>query len=398
MHNRNFYIKDSELDDYRKQIINKRTDNSFIVSGRVGSGKLVLALWKAKQIQSEDRGTVQIIVFTKALKQYISEGARQIGINTDIVDYHWNWKNLRGSPAADYIIIYEAQYFSTEEIILMKEKANNAMFIFGESKPDSVMSKNFPYYTSMEEIALITGFPLETLVFTYSLPKKIARLAMHITSNESCLEDRCIYEGIQKPKILCFKNTNDQFEYMFKTIHRKMEQDVAVVFNTNREISSAYHYASSNGYTIETNAKVEPMPNPYLSWKSKEIKEFLKSMNITLNDIPIHDLYLKPENVYEEIKALRVDYDKKHKPPGTINFYSHNPKFLTYHSISGIVFDTVFLPNCNTQDVQCLYDAIIHTSNDLYIMYSGEMSPLLKNIPEDLFEKTETEYITPNNF
>lgn len=56
MPRRSFYVNDSELDDYQVKIINKRTDNSFIVKGCAGSGKSILALWKAKQIQNENKG------------------------------------------------------------------------------------------------------------------------------------------------------------------------------------------------------------------------------------------------------------------------------------------------------------------------------------------------------
>ena len=45
MPKRSFFVRDSELDDYQRKIINKRTDNSFIVKGCAGSGKSILALW-----------------------------------------------------------------------------------------------------------------------------------------------------------------------------------------------------------------------------------------------------------------------------------------------------------------------------------------------------------------
>lgn len=33
MAKRSFYVKDSELDDYQVKVINKKTDNSYIVKG-----------------------------------------------------------------------------------------------------------------------------------------------------------------------------------------------------------------------------------------------------------------------------------------------------------------------------------------------------------------------------
>ena len=80
MAKRSFYVKDSELDDYQVKVINKKTDNSYIVKGCAGSGKSILALWKAKQIQDEHKGSFLYIVFTKALMQYMSDGIHQVGI------------------------------------------------------------------------------------------------------------------------------------------------------------------------------------------------------------------------------------------------------------------------------------------------------------------------------
>lgn len=111
MAKRSFYVKDSELDDYQVKVINKKTDNSYIVKGCAGSGKSILALWKAKQIQDEHKGTYLYIVFTKALMQYMADGISQVGIPQRNVDYHWHWQNKAGCPSADYIIVDEAQDF-----------------------------------------------------------------------------------------------------------------------------------------------------------------------------------------------------------------------------------------------------------------------------------------------
>lgn len=75
MAKRSFYVKDSELDDYQVKVINKKTDNSYIVKGCAGSGKSILALWKAKQIQDEHKGTFLYVVYTKSLRQYMKDNA-----------------------------------------------------------------------------------------------------------------------------------------------------------------------------------------------------------------------------------------------------------------------------------------------------------------------------------
>lgn len=42
MAKRSFYVKDSELDDYQVKVINKKTDNSYIVKGCAGESLYLL--------------------------------------------------------------------------------------------------------------------------------------------------------------------------------------------------------------------------------------------------------------------------------------------------------------------------------------------------------------------
>ena len=85
MPKRSFYVKDSELDDFQVKVINKRTDTSFIVKGCAGSGKSILALWKAKQIQERGMGSYLYVVYTKALRQYMEDGIREVGLQENNV-------------------------------------------------------------------------------------------------------------------------------------------------------------------------------------------------------------------------------------------------------------------------------------------------------------------------
>ena len=76
-----WYINESELDDYQVPIIQKKMSNSFVVKGCAGSGKTVLALWKAREINDSNLGTYYVIVYTKALRQFINDGINEIGLS-----------------------------------------------------------------------------------------------------------------------------------------------------------------------------------------------------------------------------------------------------------------------------------------------------------------------------
>lgn len=331
MAKRSFYVKDSELDDYQVKVINKKTDNSYIVKGCAGSGKSILALWKAKQIQDEHRGSYMYIVFTKALMQYMADGIKEVGISQRNVDYHWHWVNRAGCPSADYIIVDEAQDFSKEDIELFKSKARKALLLYGDSAQQLYTFIQDKKTVSMEDIQYFTKFPVEQLVFNHRLPKKIARVAQYINSENDELEERCTVEGTEKPKILEYPTVEKQYDAIIELIQNKHMEDVGILFRQNDEVGEAYNYFQEHGLNVEA--------------------KFGKHMDL--------------------------------------DFTSDNPKLMTYHSSKGLQFENVFLPDCTVEDDDNrnpLYVAVTRTYQSLYILHSGNLSSLFDDVPRDLYD------------
>ena len=126
-------IKESELDDDQIKVLMETLDKSCIVAGCAGSGKSVLALIKAKRIQKEYGNNYKIIVFTKALCNYMSSGKQELELTNDFYYYkEWKYQRERKGqymvysrdkngnmipymPSADYIIVdefaREARYY-----------------------------------------------------------------------------------------------------------------------------------------------------------------------------------------------------------------------------------------------------------------------------------------------
>ena len=77
---KDWMIKESELDEDQIRVLMATLDKSCIVSGCAGSGKSVLALIKAQRIQKEKGKNYQIIVFTKALCNYMNSGKNELGL------------------------------------------------------------------------------------------------------------------------------------------------------------------------------------------------------------------------------------------------------------------------------------------------------------------------------
>ena len=181
MAKKDWMIIESELDEDQIKVLMATNDKSCIVSGCAGSGKSVLALIKAQRIQKEKGNNYAIIVFTKALCNYMNAGRETLGL-TNSFNYHWIWKNKLKCPHADYIIVDEIQDFSKEEINEFIKAADKNFFFFG----DTSQSIYGGLKDTMPVNAINRLFPLDkepknfTLYKNYRLPLAIARAAQHI--------------------------------------------------------------------------------------------------------------------------------------------------------------------------------------------------------------------------
>lgn len=348
MAKRSFYVKDSELDDYQVKVINKKTDNSYIVKGCAGSGKSILALWKAKQIQEQNKGSYLYVVYTKALKRYMSDGIKQVGLRESNVanfDACFNWGRNdngeleRGSwkkGAYDYIIVDEAQDFSREDIELLRSKSRKALLVYGDTAQQLYKFLKDKQTVSMEDIQWFTKFPVEQLVFNHRLPKKVARVAQYLNSESDELEERCTEEGTEKPKILSYPNKEAQFSAIASLIKNKGMEDVGILFRRNEDVDEAYDYFTEAGIEVEA---------------------------------------------------------KSYKHKDELDFTSDNPKLMTYHSSKGLQFENVFVPECTAEGEENrnpLYVAITRTYRSLYIMHSGNLSSFFDDVPTDLYDQSLT--------
>lgn len=338
MSKQKFFINEDELDDFQIQLLQKRIDQCMVVSGCAGSGKSILALWKAKQIQELSKeGSYLFIVYTKALRKYMLDGIKSIGLESDNFMYHWEWKN-KGCPNADYIIVDEVQDFDKSEIEQFKASAKRAFFLWGDSKQSLYNGLNGKRTQPIMEIAQDAGVMAEQLYFNHRLPKKIARLSAEIIDDQE-LVGKCRREGAHKPKIVQYATFEEQLDAAMEIIGNRDITDAGILLATNDLVGKAYDYLSANGFNVE--AKYEDKQN---------------RTNSKFN----------------------------------LNFSSDNPKLLTYHSAKGLQFEAVFMPECSPivgRDQTPLYVAMTRSYQYLYIMYTGAFPTLFDPIPNELYDR-----------
>lgn len=354
-----WFINESELDDYQYAIKELDPTRSYVIQGCAGSGKTILALWRAKELQESKRGSFFVLVFTKALRQFIDDGIREIGIDTNKVLYQWDWENRKNKPTADFFIVDEAQDFTLTEVNYIKGKANNSVMLFGDSAQQLYQDKKVTVdgnprkekTSSMPGIAASLNVQIRDLTFNYRLPKRIARFAEYINSQSDKLEPRCKKEGAYYPVLKKCKNFEEELNWIIQKIKENNLKDVGILLPHNVNAKNVFNY--------------------------------------------LNNLGLNPE----------VKFDFEGKSVMSLSFNTDNPKILTYHSAKGLQFQAVFLPSCETTDEffqNPLYVAITRTYERLYISYINELSPYLRTIPKSkdgriIYEEDTSQVLKSNS-
>lgn len=334
---RSFYIKESEMDDFQRKVVNRRSESSLIVRGCAGSGKSVIAFWKLHDIVTNKKGSVQIIVFTRALKDYFVEGCMGEGIDPGLIDYWEHWK--KEPRTTDYVLVDEAQDFSQAHIETFKKHAKKALLLYGDSSQQVysfLETKGEAKRVRMEDIKQITGYPDESLVFNHRLPARVARVAEYVNIENDDLSGRCKEEGNEKPYILRYRSLEEQLDTVIGLIRLRSFEDVGILVPQNGQVEFVANYLRSRGLNVESK------------------------------------------------------FSKDKRTCSTLNFATSNPKVMTYHSAKGLQFGAVFLPSCEDSDVsrflEPLYVAMTRTYQSLYILYSNRLPKALAAVPNDLYD------------
>ena len=377
MAKKDWMIIESELDEDQIKVLMATNDKSCLVSGCAGSGKSVLALIKAQRIQKEKGNNYQIIVYTKALCNYMNAGRETLGLNNEF-NFHeeWRWKKvlktytngmsymvyarddngdkIPNQPKADYVIVDEIQDFTREEIQEFIDATNKNFFFFGDTAqsiyqglkntmPVNGINRLFPYDKEPKNFSLYRN---------YRLPIPAARVAQYVGIDLDAYDEKT-YKSKETaiPKFIEYNSLNDQISAIARIIKRNNLTDVGILLPHNDDVRMVSTMLNSNG--IDHEAKYDDKEN----WRN--------SVN-------------------------------------NLNFNTSNPKVMTYHSAKGLQFETVFLPDiCPLSDSddrkiseqKALYVAMTRTYRYLYVMYTGFLPYPLNKVPSSLYSTSEIDTV-----
>lgn len=341
---KDFNVETDSMDDDQLELIEKTLDKSMIVAGCAGSGKSVIAMYKAQQIMDAG-GDVILIAFTKSLNLYMSQGKpNSLGQR---FYYHWQWQN-QGMPQADYIIVDEIQDFEQQEILEFVHAAKKHFFFFGDTA-QSIYGTFGKKTLSIDEISKLTGITISRLYNNYRLPKPVAKITQD-------------YLGLSEQA--------DMVPPYSDSLYLSQEKALPIMIETSSEQSQAA-----------------------LIMKIIQAKHY-RSVGIL---VPDNETVLKIMKQFNDAKFVcEFKYntdDYKNRPRNTIilDFKSDAPKLMTYHSAKGLQFETVILPYYSgamtTDTKKALYVAMTRTYRNLYIFYHAPLAAPLSNVPERLYER-----------
>lgn len=353
MAKKDWMVIESELDEDQIKVLMATNDKSCLVSGCAGSGKSVLALIKAQRIQKEKGDNYKIIVYTKALCNYMNAGREALGLHNDFY-YHYQWKNRLGCPEADYVIVDEIQDFTSEEIQEFIDSTKKNFFFFGdtaqsiyqglkETIPVQAINRLFPMGKEPKNFELFRN---------YRLPLPVARVAQYVGVDLDAFDEKT-YKSKETaiPRFIQYDSLEDQISAIASIIKRNSMTDVGILLPHNEDVIKA-------------------------------------------------SILLKRNNVNHEL--MYNDKEDFHNSINNLNFNTANAKVMTYHSAKGLQFGTVFLPGiCSLSDnpqrkiseQKALYVAMTRTYRELYVMYSGTLPAPLNKVPKDLFKNTEIDIV-----
>jgi len=334
-----FYIDYAKLDDFQRQLVDKRTDKSMVVTGKAGSGKSVIALHKAKQVST--LGSYAIVVFTKTLKKYFADGLEKLKLQ-NVYHYH-GWPKQK----VDYLIVDECQDFSPEQIAEMKESGKTCFF-FGDSE-QSIMSFRGTVQ-KVEETAFKYDIKLYELYFNYRLTIENALLAEKVGNVEDVVE-KCKRNG-EKPQLISKNSIDAQLDEIIRIIKNKSLTNVGILMRFNTK-SQARSRTGNEKLSVEY------------------VHEYFSQKGVT------------NEFKYNANQATAMDLD----------FHSSNPKIMTWWCAKGLQFKDVFLPCSETNHEEekraAVYVAMTRTGERLYICYTGKLSSFFPEPTNGLYASTD---------
>jgi superfamily I DNA/RNA helicase len=358
-----------DLSKEQDAINNLPLEGNYLVTGPPGTGKTVMALYRAQMLSISDY-SVDLIMYSKLLSWYTERAVGELQIEGQVCTYHkwmhWFWRECYGTnppmrerwkhdwqaavaqlvtepPEAGsvpHLIIDEAQDLPKDFFFLARYLASNLMIFADENQ--RLTEDN----STISEIERSLGTLAERheLRRNYRNTREIARLARRFcVGDTSALPDLPERIG-ERPILRRFDSTRAFGEFLARYERNNSDREIGVLCRT-----------TSLQRELERDLRGRKCANPVQMYVSAAGK-----------------------------RQQRFDFDI----PGI--------KIVNFQSMKGLEFDTVFLPEL--QRVQedpgsaafrmTMYVAVSRAREELYLTWSGPgpEPAVVSALPSDLVE------------
>jgi superfamily I DNA/RNA helicase len=358
-----------DLSDEQDEVYNLPLDGNYLVSGPPGTGKSVMALYRAEALTIDDRSP-SILMFNNVLKQYTQLHAGKLGVAGNVETFH-RWMNAfwlrtyRSTPpkVGSDEWAYDWGEIAVRFMSMPPERGQLADLLVDEGQDMSVgfyriarwICTNITVFadenqklrdenTTLTEIHKNIG-ALEHLVLrrNYRNSVEIAKLASWFYSGAPTgipdLPRRSWQPG---PRLNGYANLNEFVDTVSRYAATHNNRRIGIAAPTTRLQQKLYNRLTSRGVPTQT--------------------------------------YIGKEAAHR-----------------TLDFSVPGVKIISYMSLKGLQFDTLFVPELQqvTQDVTSavvrmrFYVVTSRARNELYLSYTGTAEPsLVADIPHDLLARS----------
>lgn len=342
-----------ELTNPQRTILNLQQGKNYLITGAPGTGKSVIALYRASDLCQNKNKKVLMLVFNKPLMFYISSAVKSLKINAEVA----TWQS--------WILSF---YKKTIRRFCPEE---NWVYDWVQIKKDfESVGKQY------DEIIMdeAQDIPLELIEAVQLIAGAVT---CFMDTNQTINLDKCTDQadvedalGVRKPYVLYenFRNTKPIFDF-------------AKLFNPD-VTAEPVRLKGTKPMMIQCSGYGHAAPTQLTSKMIQILKR-----NFALNYIGVFTNTGAQWKTYQELKEQLPDsnvylYKSSSRDYSTIDFDNPGIYVLTFNTMKGLEFDAVLIPRCECIDTKnndqidrnMFYVAITRASEKVYCFYFNPYS------------------------
>lgn len=323
--------KDLNLDESQrviiKECINAIEARSGVhkipwVSGFAGNGKSVVLVHTMEQLADlKPDASIAFVTYTHALKDLVRHSLLPRHRNRIQVQTHTNF--ISGRLHFDYVFLDEVQDISEKH--LEKIKGLSGFLVLAGDFAQSIYPANQPI--SLNDLKQLFKVQEHRLLKMFRLTKRLAEMVMKLlpsglfTQGEPSLRAEEV-----PPRLFAFADTDDEYTWVWNEacLYAKTRNPAVILFPFRKDIENFLNFVGNhegigNAPSRGSYRRGQPSSDPY-----EAINNFFKEGNL--------ETLVQVLGSGSGSEALEAASSRK------VVFV------MTYHSVKGLDFDTVFVP------------------------------------------------------